>query len=37
MLTSKFSGKELLVSDSFEYLGSFFADFGSMSREMYVP
>eukprot|EP00955_Chlamydomonas_euryale_P069495 360471-Chlamydomonas_euryale.AAC.4 len=32
----KLSGKELLVTDSFKYLGSFFADDGSMSREMDV-
>ena len=34
--TFKLSGKELLVTDSFRYLGSFFADDGSMSREMDV-
>eukprot|EP00955_Chlamydomonas_euryale_P075345 362292-Chlamydomonas_euryale.AAC.6 len=34
--TFKLSGKELLVIDSFKYVGSFFADDGSMSREMDV-
>jgi len=34
--TVKLSGKELLATDSFKYLGSFFADDGSMSREMDV-
>eukprot|EP00955_Chlamydomonas_euryale_P099367 365214-Chlamydomonas_euryale.AAC.2 len=34
--TFKLSGKELLVTDSFKYLGAFFADDGSMSREMDV-
>eukprot|EP00955_Chlamydomonas_euryale_P050367 354542-Chlamydomonas_euryale.AAC.4 len=34
--TFKLSGKELLVADSFKYLGSFFADDGSMSRKMDV-
>eukprot|EP00955_Chlamydomonas_euryale_P107719 365796-Chlamydomonas_euryale.AAC.17 len=32
----KLSGKELLVTDGFKYLGSFFADDESMSREMDV-
>eukprot|EP00955_Chlamydomonas_euryale_P101424 365344-Chlamydomonas_euryale.AAC.8 len=31
--TFKLSGKELMVTYSFEYLGSFFADDGSVSRE----
>jgi len=31
--TFKISGKELLVTDRFKYLGSFFANDGSMSRE----
>eukprot|EP00955_Chlamydomonas_euryale_P071365 361052-Chlamydomonas_euryale.AAC.1 len=34
--TFKPSGKELLVTDGSKYLGSFFADDGSMSREMHV-
>eukprot|EP00955_Chlamydomonas_euryale_P108514 365856-Chlamydomonas_euryale.AAC.4 len=34
--TFKPSGKELLVTNSFQYLGSFFVDDGSMSREMDV-
>eukprot|EP00955_Chlamydomonas_euryale_P079459 363302-Chlamydomonas_euryale.AAC.12 len=34
--TFKTSGKELLVTDTFKYLGSFFADDGSLSREMDV-
>eukprot|EP00955_Chlamydomonas_euryale_P076200 362569-Chlamydomonas_euryale.AAC.3 len=32
--TRKLSGKELLTTGSFKYSGSFFADDGSMSREM---
>eukprot|EP00955_Chlamydomonas_euryale_P025390 267450-Chlamydomonas_euryale.AAC.1 len=35
--TFKLSGKELLVTDSFKYSGSVFADDGSMSRETDVP
>eukprot|EP00955_Chlamydomonas_euryale_P076002 362520-Chlamydomonas_euryale.AAC.9 len=31
--TFKLSGKELLVTDSFKYLGPFFADDGSTSRD----
>eukprot|EP00955_Chlamydomonas_euryale_P075572 362362-Chlamydomonas_euryale.AAC.5 len=34
--TCKLSGKELLVADSFKYLGSFFADDGSTSSDMDV-
>eukprot|EP00955_Chlamydomonas_euryale_P084474 363970-Chlamydomonas_euryale.AAC.5 len=34
--TFKLSDKELLATDSFKYLGSFFANEGSMSREMDV-
>eukprot|EP00955_Chlamydomonas_euryale_P003315 35562-Chlamydomonas_euryale.AAC.1 len=34
--TFKLAGKELLVTDNFKYLGSFFADDGSMKREMDV-
>eukprot|EP00955_Chlamydomonas_euryale_P061242 357956-Chlamydomonas_euryale.AAC.2 len=34
--TFKLSGEELLVTDSFKYLGSFFADDESMSGEMDV-
>eukprot|EP00955_Chlamydomonas_euryale_P020464 216911-Chlamydomonas_euryale.AAC.1 len=34
--TFKLSGKELLVTDTFKKLGSFFADDKSMSREMDV-
>eukprot|EP00955_Chlamydomonas_euryale_P034173 349707-Chlamydomonas_euryale.AAC.2 len=34
--TFKLSGKELLVTDSFKYLESFFADDGSMRTEMDV-
>eukprot|EP00955_Chlamydomonas_euryale_P050224 354489-Chlamydomonas_euryale.AAC.3 len=34
--TYNLSGKELLVTDSFKYLRSFFADDESMSREMDV-
>eukprot|EP00955_Chlamydomonas_euryale_P103589 365507-Chlamydomonas_euryale.AAC.6 len=34
--TFKFSGKELLVTDSFKYLGSVFAGDGSINREMDV-
>eukprot|EP00955_Chlamydomonas_euryale_P072722 361493-Chlamydomonas_euryale.AAC.3 len=34
--TFKLSGKELLVTNSFKFLESFFADVGSMSRGMDV-
>eukprot|EP00955_Chlamydomonas_euryale_P031597 331650-Chlamydomonas_euryale.AAC.1 len=34
--TFKLSGKELLVTDGFKYLGAFFADDGPISREMDV-
>eukprot|EP00955_Chlamydomonas_euryale_P090662 364560-Chlamydomonas_euryale.AAC.6 len=34
--TFKLSGKDLLITDSFKYLGAFVADDGLMSREMDV-